>query len=171
MTSSYEKKLKLMRKKPKKEKLKACVPVLDLKKARNPSVKAAYEIAHENNQKAIEADKGVNNLVTVTYQKPKVTNTFKHKPDSQRVVLNDSTKNSTSPGPAIAAQTRPALAPKVPDPLKPPPITNYMSVKIETLMNCLEKMYHNHLPLNAFTSRYFFYFHFASALLRLSPHL
>ena len=157
MTSSYEKKLKLMRKKPKKEKLKACVPVLDLKKARNPSVKAAYEIAHENNQKAIEADKGVNNLVTVTYQKPKVTNTFKHKPDSQRVVLNDSTKNSTKnstpPGPAITAQTRPAPVPKVPDPLKPPPITNYMSVKIETLMNCLEKMYHNHLPLNAFTSR------------------
>ena len=159
MTSSYEKKLKLMRKPKnfKKEKLKACVPVLDLKKARNPSVKAAYEIAHENNQKAIEADKGVNNLVTVTYQKPKVTNTFKHKPDSQRVVLNDSTKNSNSPGSAIAAQTTPnrpaALAPKVPDPLKPPPITNYMSVKIETLMNCLEKMYHNHLPLNAFTSR------------------
>jgi len=160
MTSSYEKKLKLM-KKPKnfkKEKLKACVPVLDLKKARNPSVKAAYEIAHENNLKAIEADKGVNNLVTVTYQKPKVTNTFKHKPDSQRVVLNDSTKNSNSPGSAITAQTTPnrpaALAPKVPDPLKPPPITNYMSVKIETLMNCLEKMYHNHLPLNAFTSRF-----------------
>ena len=161
MTSSYEKKLKLMRKKPKKEKLKACVPVLDLKKARNPSVKAAYEIAHENNQKAIEADKGVNNLVTVTYQKPKVTNTFKHKPDSQRVVLNDSTKNNStknnstqSPGSAIAAQTRPAPGPpKIPDPLKPPPITNYMSVKIETLMNCLEKMYHNHLPLNAFTSR------------------
>lgn len=29
-----------------------------------------------------------------------------------------------------------------------------MSVKIETLMNCLEKMYFNHLPLNAFTSRF-----------------
>ena len=40
------------------------------------------------------------------------------------------------------------------DPNKPPPITNYMSVKIETLMSCLEKMYHNHLPLNAFTSRF-----------------
>lgn len=43
---------------------------------------------------------------------------------------------------------------RIPDPLKPPPITNYMSVKIEILMNCLEKMYHNHLPLNAFTSRF-----------------
>ena len=37
---------------------------------------------------------------------------------------------------------------------KPPPITNYMSMKFEVLMGCLEKMYHNHLPLNAFTSRY-----------------
>lgn len=37
---------------------------------------------------------------------------------------------------------------------KPPAITNYMSMKFEVLMSCLEKMYHNHLPLNAFTSRY-----------------
>ncbi len=40
------------------------------------------------------------------------------------------------------------------DPNKPPPITSYMKVRLEELMNCLEKMFHNHLPTNAFTARY-----------------
>ena len=97
--------------------------------------------------------KGMNNLVTVTYQKPKVTNTFQHKPDPNRVVLDKTSKAKPNPVP-IAPAPKPASTIKTQiDPLKPPPITNYMSVKIETLMNCLEKMYHNHLPLNAFTSR------------------
>ena len=98
MTSTYEKKLKALRRKVEKEKLKAVVPVLDLKNARNPSLKAAYEIAHDYHQ-TIGQFKGMNNLVTVTYQKPKVTNTFQHKPDPNRVVLKETSKPKPNPVP------------------------------------------------------------------------
>ena len=102
------------------------MPVVDLKYARNPSLKAAYEIAHDYHQ-TIGQFKGINNLVTVTYQKPKVTNTFQHKPDPNRVVVKDA--------PKVEPPRRPMPPKQQIDPLKPPPITNYMSVKIETLMN------------------------------------
>ena len=146
LTEGYEKQLKKC--KTPKEKLKAVIPLLDLKKTcKNPCVKAAFEIAQEN----LNRLKNANNLVTITYQKPKF-NTFSHKPDPNRLILNNS-----KPAPnAIPRQFINEPQPKKPeiDLMKPPPITNYMSVKIETLMNCLEKMYHNHLPLNAFTSRF-----------------
>ena len=100
-----------------------------------------------------------NNVVTVTYQRPPRMNTFQHRPDPTRVVLNDASskiqniQSKLSPN-TLPLPKKPPAAAAIPDPNKPPPITNYMSVKIETLMSCLEKMYHNHLPLNAFTSRF-----------------
>ena len=134
------------------EKLKAVVSVLDIKDAQNPCTKAAYEIANDYYQ-TVGQFKGINDLVTITYQKPKVTSTsFQHKPDPSRIKISQ--PNQTLPTKPIQLPTAPPPAPSIPDPTKPPPITNYMSVKIETLMNCLEKMYHHHLPLNAFTSRF-----------------
>lgn len=153
---SYNKKL-INEKKPK-EKLKAAVIVRDLKNARNPSVKAAYEIAHDYHQ-SIGQFKPMQNLVTVTYQKPKTFDTFQHRANPDRVVLNHRNQ-PIKPAELLVAPNlwnKPVAPPKpapMPDPLKPPPITNYMSVKIELLMNCLERMYHHHLPLNAFTSRF-----------------
>ena len=149
---SYNKKL-LKEKRPK-EKLKAAVIVSDLKNARNPSVRAAYEVANDYHQ-CVGQFKPMKNHVTVTYQKPKIFETFQHRSNPNRVILNDRNKQIAiapmiaKPAPAPAPPPPPAI-----DPNKPPPITNYMSVKIEVLMNCLEKMYHHHLPLNAFTSRF-----------------
>ena len=153
---SYNKKL-LKEKRPK-EKLKAAVIVRDLKKARNPSVRAAYEVANDYHQ-CVGQFKPMKNHVTVTYQKPKIFETFQHKSNPNRVIY-DRNKHLNTPKPispiAMAKPLAPPPAPPPPaiDPNKPPPITNYMSVKIEVLMNCLEKMYHHHLPLNAFTSRF-----------------
>lgn len=155
-----------------KAQLKALVPVLDLKNARNPCTRAAFELAHDYwlttgqfggmvNQAPETSVQG--NIVTVSYQRPPRMNTFNHKPDPTRVVISDFSKIQAQKKAAMNAVPKPVApapaapgpnAKPAPDPLKPPPITNYMSVKIEILMNCLEKMYHNHLPLNAFTSRF-----------------
>lgn len=102
MTTSYEKKLKKCTKD--KEKLKVVVPCLDLKKAKNPCVKAAYDLAFEYYQ-TIGQFKGINDLVTVTYQKPKVTQTFMHKPDPNRLIMND-TKNPAIPRQLISEYYR-----------------------------------------------------------------
>ena len=164
--SSYEKKFRAKFAKAKKEvakeKLKVLVPVLDLKNSRDPCTKAAYEIGLEQFQTA--KLKSANNLVTaVTYQKGRGNNTFQHRPDPNRVLINDSKARvnlssaqpftiSTGIDPKAQLQAKlPSLTQSI---LRPPPVTNYMSVKIETLMNCLEKMYHHHLPMNAFTSRF-----------------
>ena len=167
LTAKFEKALsKVDFNKTDKEKLKPVVPVLDLKNARNPCVKAAYDLAHEywvtvgqfeKEKKAQQA----NNVVTVTYQRPPRMNTFQHKPNPSRVIMTEASKLQAAQA-AAASRTeanatppqKAAPRPPFPDPSKPPPVTNYMSVKIEILMNCLEKMYHNHLPLNAFTSRF-----------------
>ena len=89
-----------------KEKLKCIVPLLDISKVqKNPSTKAGYDLAHEHwvtvgqfqkddknnkNNSTNSKSKEPNNVVTVTYQRPpKTLNTFQHKPDPTRVVVND----------------------------------------------------------------------------------
>ena len=102
LKAKYEKELAVSRYGgERKEKLKCIVPLLDISKVqKNPSTKAAYDLAHEHwltvgqfqNDKNDKKNnsKQPNNVVTVTYQRPpKTLNTFQHKPDPTRVVVND----------------------------------------------------------------------------------
>ena len=81
LTAKFDR--KLVNEKTVKEKLKAAVIVRDLKLARNPSVKAAYECAQEY-YSTIGQFKPMQNLVTVTYQKPKTFDTFQHRANPNR---------------------------------------------------------------------------------------
>jgi hypothetical protein len=157
-TAKYDEALKILCDGVDKTKLKVAVPVLDLKAARDPSVQSSFHYA-QNHWLTVGQFQGMSNVVTVSYHAPKVTN-HHHTKTKNRVIINEAPPKGIrrlqeSP-PVIAAKAPPTSPVKKtdPDPSKPPPITNYMSVKLEDLMNCLEKMYHNHLPLNAFTSRF-----------------
>ena len=81
LTHSYDK--KLVNEKTAKEKLKAAVIVRDMKNARNPCVKAAYEVARDYYHN-IGQFRPMQNLVTVTYQKPKSFDTFQHRANPNR---------------------------------------------------------------------------------------